>query len=128
MIIRTGIDLVEVHRLADVNPRIRARFLQRVFTPEELRICRDSNEKLAGRFAVKEAVSKALGTGIGPIAWQDVETLDGAMGEPILILYGRAQVVADMIGLESWSVSISDSGDLVMAVAAAVGNGESSAG
>ena len=128
MIIRTGIDLVEVHRLADVNPRIRARFLQRVFTPEELRICRDSNEKLAGRFAVKEAVSKALGTGIGPIAWQDVETLDGAMGEPILILYGRAQVVADMIGLESWSVSISDSGDLVMAVAAAVGNGESNAG
>ena len=125
MIIRTGIDLVEVHRLAEVNPRIRTRFLQRVFTPEELRICRDSNEKLAGRFAVKEAVSKALGTGIGPIRWQDVETLDGAMGEPILILYGKAQVVADMIGLEDWSVSISDSGDLVMAVAAAVGAGTS---
>jgi holo-[acyl-carrier protein] synthase len=122
MIIRTGIDLVEVHRLAEVNPRIRTRFLQRVFTPEELRICKDSNEKLAGRFAVKEAVSKALGTGIGPISWQDVETLDGAMGEPILILYGKAQVFAEMIGLEAWSVSISDSGDLVMAVAAAVGN------
>jgi holo-[acyl-carrier protein] synthase len=125
VIIRTGIDLVEVHRLAEVNPRIRTRFLQRVFTPEELRICRDSNEKLAGRFAVKEAVSKALGTGIGPIRWQDVETLDGAMGEPILILYGKAQVVADMIGLEAWSVSISDSGDLVMAVAAAVCAGTS---
>jgi holo-[acyl-carrier protein] synthase len=122
MIIRTGIDLVEVHRLAEVNPRIRARFLQRVFTPEELRICNGSNQKLAGRFAVKEAVSKALGTGIGPISWQDVETLDGAMGEPILILYGKAQVFAEMIGLEAWSVSISDSGDLVMAVAAAVGN------
>ncbi len=123
MIIRTGIDLVEVHRLAEVNPRIRARFLQRVFTPEELLICRDSNQKLAGRFAVKEAVSKALGTGIGPISWQDVETLDGAMGEPILILYGRAQLIADMIGLEAWSVSISDSGDLVMAVATAIGSG-----
>lgn len=124
MIIRTGIDLVEVHRLAEVNPRIRERFLQRVFTPSELSICKDSNEKLAGRFAVKEAVSKALGTGIGPISWQDVETLDGAMGEPILILYDRAQAVADMIGLETWSVSITDSGDLVAAVAAAVGSGE----
>ena len=124
MIIRTGIDLVEIHRLADVDPRIRARFLQRVFTPGELRICGDSNEKLAGRFGVKEAVSKALGTGIGPISWQDVETLDGMMGEPILNLYGKALRFAEVIGLESWSVSISDSGDLVTAVAVAVGSGK----
>jgi holo-[acyl-carrier protein] synthase len=88
-----------------------------------LKICADSNEKLAGRFAVKEAVSKALGTGIGPISWQDVETLDGAMGEPILNLTGKAKMFAEMLGLEAWSVSISDSGDLVMAVAAAVGRG-----
>jgi len=123
MIIRTGIDLVEVHRLAQVDPRIRTRFLIRVYTPAELEICGNSNEKLAGRFAVKEAVSKALGTGIGPISWQDVETLDGAMGEPVLYLTGKAKMFAEMIGLDSWSVSISDSGDLVMAVASAVGIG-----
>jgi holo-[acyl-carrier protein] synthase len=123
VIIRTGIDLVEVHRLAGVDSRIRARFLKRVYTPGELKICADSNEKLAGRFAVKEAVSKALGTGIGPISWQDVETLDGVMGEPILNLTGKAKLFAEMLGLEAWSVSISDSGDLVMAVAAAVGTG-----
>jgi holo-[acyl-carrier protein] synthase len=123
VIIRTGIDLVEVHRLAGVDPQIRARFLKRVYTPGELKICADSNEKLAGRFAVKEAVSKALGTGIGPISWQDVETLDGAMGEPILNLTGKAKMFAEMLGLEAWSVSISDSGDLVMAVAAALGTG-----
>lgn len=125
MIVRTGIDVVEIHRLAGVNPRIRTRFLERVFTPEELRICEDSNEKLAGRFAVKEAVSKALGTGIGPISWRDVETLDGAMGAPVLVLHNRAKAIAGMIGLEVWSVSISDSGDLSMAVATAVGSGSS---
>jgi holo-[acyl-carrier protein] synthase len=123
MIIRTGIDLVEIHRLAQVDARIRARFLQRVYTPGELCICGNSNEKLAGRFGVKEAVSKALGTGIGPISWQDVETLDGMMGEPVLNLYGKALRFAEMIGLESWSVSISDSGDLVTAIAVAVGSG-----
>ena len=66
MILRTGIDIVEIERLEEINPAIRARFIRRVFT--ELRAgagARLVSASLAGRFAAKEAVSKALGTGIG---------------------------------------------------------------
>ena len=65
MILRTGMDLIEIERLAKINPAIRRRFITRVYTPREISICRDSNASLSGRFAAKEAVSKALGTGIG---------------------------------------------------------------
>jgi holo-[acyl-carrier protein] synthase len=121
MIVRTGIDILEIDRLDSVRPAIRERFLQRVFTPAELAESKGQNDYLAGRFAVKEAVSKALGTGIGWVHWQHIECLDGRFGEPVLHLYGNAVKIAQYLGLEQWSVSISHSHDNAVAVAVGIG-------
>lgn len=128
MNIRTGIDIVEIERLAMVSPAIRRRFIQRVYTPAELAIIGDDNEALAGRFAVKEAVSKALGSGIGYVRWQDIEVLDGPYGEPILNLYGNAVRISEQLALDSWSVSISHSRTHAVAVAVAISQDKISPG
>lgn len=128
MIIRTGIDIVEIERLATVSPAIRRRFIKRVYTPAELAIIGDENEALAGRFAAKEAVSKALGSGIGFVRWQDIEVLDGPYGEPVLNLYGNAVRIAERLALETWSVSISHSRTHAVAVAVAIGPDNASPG
>lgn len=120
-VLRTGIDLVEIERLATIQPRIRARFMARVYTPQELVEARESYPSLAGKFAAKEAASKALGTGIGPVRWQDLEILHGPHGEPVLHLHGTAQAIADRLGLTTWSVSISHSRSQAVAVVVAMG-------
>lgn len=122
MILRTGIDLIEIDRLAGLNPKIRARFLQRVYTPAELAHCGTSSARLAGRFAAKEAVAKALGTGIGPVRWQEIEICEGPQGEPLLALHGAASTAAARLGLETWSISISHTATHAVAMAAAVGS------
>ncbi len=122
-ILRTGVDLVEIERLEQVDPKIRQRFLQRVFTSRELAECGCSSASLAGRFAVKEAVAKALGCGIGAIGWQSVEVQRGPQGEPLLLLHDKAQTLAESLGLTQWSVSISHS--RTHAVALVVGLGSS---
>jgi holo-[acyl-carrier protein] synthase len=119
--LRSGIDLVEVKRLGLLQEAIRSRFLERVFTPAELEYARNSDLHLAGRFAAKEAVAKALGTGIGPVSWQEIEILNDPGGEPVLYLYGSAKIKADEMGLEQWSVSISHTTDYAVAVAVASG-------
>jgi holo-[acyl-carrier protein] synthase len=125
MLLRTGIDLIEIHRLADLQPAIRQRFLQRVFTPRELALSGEGENEtwatLTGRFAAKEAVAKALGCGIGPVSWQEIEVLRGPQGEPELELHGAAFRISQELGLETWSVSISHSHDQAVAVAAAIG-------
>jgi holo-[acyl-carrier protein] synthase len=121
-VLRTGIDLLEINRLDELDAAIRARFLQRVFTPGELADAADSNASLAGRFAVKEAVAKALGCGIGAVGWQSIEVQRGPQGEPLLLLHGKAQDMAASLGLQQWSISISHS--RTHAVAVAVGLGE----
>lgn len=122
MILRTGVDLVEIERLDSVKPSIRERFLKRVFTPAELAESGNQTEYLGGRFAVKEAVSKALGTGIGFVRWQDIECLDGQRGEPVLYLHGNAAKIAKYLGLEQWSVSISHTRTHAVAIAVALGS------
>jgi holo-[acyl-carrier protein] synthase len=109
MILRNGIDLVEIKRFEQLQPAIFMRFIERVYTPQELVEADNSLEYLAGRFAAKEAVVKTLGTGIGPIGWKEVEILSDEKGRPILSLTGRAKEFADDLGLEIWSVSISHS-------------------
>ncbi|HSV86022.1 MAG TPA: holo-ACP synthase [Levilinea sp.] len=120
-IIRTGIDMVEIARLKSQRPAIRARFLQRVFTRHELAEGGDSDALLAGRFAVKEAVSKALGSGIGWVRWQDIEVRRGPFGAPELHLYGNAKKLAETLGLDHWSISITDTDTHAAAVAVAFG-------
>jgi holo-[acyl-carrier protein] synthase len=105
--IRSGIDLVEIERLEQLDPAIRQRFLERVFTPRELEDAGSSNASLAGRFAVKEAVSKALGCGIGILGWQSIEIQRGSQGEPLLNLSGQALEMARALGFADWSISIS---------------------
>lgn len=123
MILRTGVDIVEIQRLEQVNPAIRERFIRRVFTPLEIELARGSYASLAGRFAAKEAVSKALGTGIGPVSWQDIEIRRDASGAPVLHLHGRAAEVARLLGLTTWSVSISHGRTHAVAMAVALGEG-----
>jgi holo-[acyl-carrier protein] synthase len=121
MPLRTGIDIVEIGRLEEINPAIRARFIERVFTPLEQQLMRGSYPSMAGRFAAKEAVSKALGTGIGRVNWRHIEIRRGPAGEPLLQLHGFAREVADRLGLRTWSVSISHGRDHAVAVAVALG-------
>lgn len=121
MTLRSGIDTIEVSRLEDINPAIRKRFIQRVFTEIETAQARDQNDTLSGIFAAKEAVSKALGTGIGFVAWRDIEIIHLPTGQPTVKLHGNAKQVADKLGLTEWSVSISH--DRTKAIALAVAQG-----
>lgn len=121
MILRTGVDMVDIYRLQETLDKHRQRFLQRVFTPGELELANGSAQFLSGRFAAKEAVSKALGVGIGVIRWQDVEVLCGENKEPVMQLHGEAARLAQEMGLETWSLSISHSVGQAVAFVVAIG-------
>lgn len=116
MKVSTGIDLVEVGRIQGAVERFGDRFLERVFTREELAEARQKTPSLAARFAAKEAVSKALGTGIGPVGWREIEILLGSQREPILHLHGAAARMALQRGITTWSVSLSHTKDYAAAV------------
>ncbi len=121
MMIKTGIDIIEIHRIQAAVDRHGDRFLRRVFTDLEVLECRGRADALAVRFAAKEAASKALGTGIGPIRWRDIETLHKWSGEPYLVLHGSAEKIARQAGLSAWSVSLSHSNENAIAVVVAYG-------
>jgi holo-[acyl-carrier protein] synthase len=121
MILRSGIDIIEISRLDEVNPAIRQRFIQRVYTANEIAQAHDRTEALTGLFAAKEAVSKALGTGIGRVHWQDIEILHLPSGQPVVKLHSQAKIVAEQLGLHTWSVSISHDRDKAIAMAVAAG-------
>ena len=109
-IVGTGIDLVEVKRIAASIERFGDRFLQRVFTEAEIRYCRskiNANERFAARFAAKEAGMKALGTGWrGGVAWREVEVGREASGKPTLLFRGRAAEHAARLRMTRASLSI----------------------
>jgi len=92
MILGTGIDLVEVARIASSYEQFGARFVNRVLLPEEIAYClahKNPAPFLAVRFAAKEAVAKAFGTGIGPqLGWLDIEIRRKETGEPYVVLHG----------------------------------------
>jgi holo-[acyl-carrier protein] synthase len=121
MILKTGIDIIEVHRIQAALDRHGDRFQQRIFTQDEIAECRGRADALAVRFAAKEATTKALGTGIGFVSWREVETLHKRSGEPYLVLHGRADQVAKYLGLTTWAVSLSHSQDNAIAVVVATG-------
>jgi holo-[acyl-carrier protein] synthase len=75
---------------------------------------------LAGRFAAKEAVVKALGCGIGPVSWKEIEIRRGEQGQPVLKLHGNACQIAEEQGLETWSISISHTREHAVAVVVAM--------
>jgi holo-[acyl-carrier protein] synthase len=119
--LRCGIDLIEIGRLADGIERFGERFLNRFFTPGEREDCNDEPHRLAARFAAKEAVAKALGTGIGDVRWRDIEIRCGERGRPTLRLHGTAAKEAQALGLTEWDISLTHTGDQAGAVAVAMG-------
>jgi len=124
-IIGHGIDLVEVARIAQTLERHGQSFLDRCFTPGEQAYAtgrKRRDEHLAGRFAAKEAVLKALGTGwVGGIAWTDVEVVLLPTGQPTVALHGRAAQIAANQGVTSWFLSISHTDSHAMASALSQG-------
>ena len=84
-----GIDIIEIARVRAVLDRHGERFLRRVYTEDEVRHCRGRVPELAARFAAKEAVMKALGTGIRGVGWRDIEILPNRRGKPLVFLYRR---------------------------------------
>ena len=121
-ILKTGIDLIEVERFRAQKPEIRQRFIERVYTEKEQEYCGENEQHLAGRFAAKEAVAKALGCGIGEVSWQDIEILNDDLGAPILRLHGKAAERAEALNLTIWSVSITHLKEYAAAVAVGARN------
>lgn len=123
-IIAHGIDLVDRSRIEQMLDRHGTRFMDRVFTATEqayARANRDKIEKLAGRFAAKEAILKLMGTGWrGKIAWTDIEVVNNPAGQPEVTLTGEVQKVARKLGVEHISVSITHTANFAIASAVAL--------
>jgi holo-[acyl-carrier protein] synthase len=122
MIRGLGIDIIEVDRIRRAIARWDEAFLCRVFTPDERArggASRGAAERLAGRFAAKEAVMKALGLGRPGVGWQEIEITVDSFGKPGVRLTGRAASVAEHLGVRAWRVSISHTRLLAVAEALA---------
>ena len=119
MLIGTGVDLIEVERIAHSIERFGERFLRRVYTDHEIAYCRGrrvSAESFAARFAAKEAGAKALGTGISRgVTWNEFQVARNPGGRPILELRGRAALLAKELGVRAISLSLTHTGSLAMA-------------
>ena len=118
-----GIDLVEIARIERAITR-HDNFVSRIFSSRERERCDDSSRpgrRYAACFAAKEAASKALGTGIRGFELREVEMLGDELGQPILILSGKAGDLARQRGVEEIMVSVSHSGEWAIAMAQAVG-------
>ena len=111
MILGTGIDIIEVARIAASFEKFGERFVNRILLPDEIAYClahRRPAPFLAARFAAKEAVSKAFGTGIGAqLGWQDIEIRRKESGEPFVVLHGKGQELFIARGAKHLHVSLS---------------------
>jgi holo-[acyl-carrier protein] synthase len=118
--VTVGIDIIEVERIRKVYDKHGERFLARVFTQNEVQQCRGKIARLAGRFAAKEAISKALGTGMRGVRWQEMEIVQLRSGRPSVRLHGTAKLRAQQLGLSAFDVSIADLAQLSIAIAVGV--------
>jgi holo-[acyl-carrier protein] synthase len=116
-----GVDMIEIARIERAVARHGERFYRRFFTERERAYCADRADRLAGRFAVKEAVAKAMGTGIGDVNWTDIEIVCDGRGKPELVLHNQAQALADTLGLCRWSISLSHTETHAIGFAVALG-------
>lgn len=110
-----GVDIVEVERIGQAVERWGERFLRRIYTDGEIAYCGTRVSSLAARWAAKEAVSKALGTGWAPqeahaagwIDWTEIEVVRLNSGQPEVLLHGKARARADALGITGWQLSMS---------------------
>jgi holo-[acyl-carrier protein] synthase len=119
MIVGTGIDIAEVPRIRKSIERFGARFLERIFTPGEIRYC-DSKanrfERYAARFAAKEAAMKALGTGWNHgVRWRDCEVTRLPGGRPTIAFHGRAAEFAAKLGAKNAALSLTHTAEQAIA-------------
>ena len=119
-----GIDLVDFGRIEQMMERHSERFLDRVFTPREQADAakvKNNIEKLAGRFAAKEAVMKLIGTGWRDgVAWTDIEVVNNPLGQPVVTLSGKVKELADALRLGPVTLSITHTANFAMASAVAL--------
>lgn len=115
LVIGIGIDLVEIERIRQAAIRSHQRFLERVFTPRERRLCAGRPWRLAGRFAAKEAMLKAIGTGLRGFSWQQIEVLADGLGAPEVFCGGNLALALKARGVSHVHVSISHSREYAMA-------------
>ncbi|MCD4831778.1 MAG: holo-ACP synthase [Anaerohalosphaeraceae bacterium] len=127
-IVAHGIDLVDCPRIEQMIARHGSHFLDRVFTAaeqEQAEKIKNKTERLAGRFAAKEAVLKMMGTGWrGKIAWTDIEIINNELGRPIVNLSGEVKKIAEKLGIEPISLSITHTANFVMASAVAIADAQ----
>tara|TARA_Y100001936_G_C16093163_1_gene688606 strand:- start:3011 stop:3406 length:396 start_codon:yes stop_codon:yes gene_type:complete len=107
--ISVGIDLIEINRIAKTLERFGDRFLQRIYTESEILYCRRRTPQLAARFAAKEAVMKALGTGARGVAWKEIEVTRKSSGQPQVKLHGKAAKIAEKLNIRNIAISLSHS-------------------
>jgi holo-[acyl-carrier protein] synthase len=123
-ILAHGIDLVDFSRIEQMSKRHGKRFISRIFTKGEQRYAeknRNKMEKLAGRFAAKEAVLKLLGTGWrGRIKWTDIEVVNNSSGRPMVKLTGEVKKIANKMGIKQISISITHTANFAIASAVAI--------
>jgi holo-[acyl-carrier protein] synthase len=122
IVLSTGVDIEEINRIAVLRPAVRQRFVQRILNAMEQERKPITDQRLIGLFCAKEAVSKALGCGIGLISWHEITILPDEASKPVVSLSGNALQKAQEQGISNWSISISHSAQY--AVAMAVGYGE----
>ncbi len=123
-ILAHGIDLVDCPRIEEMVARHGERFVQRIFTAAEQAYAESNKnkiEKLAGRFAAKEAILKLMGTGWrGKIAWTDIEIINNSSGQPEVTLDGEVEKIAGKLGIKHISVSITHTANFAIASAVAL--------
>jgi len=123
-IVAHGIDLVDCPRIEEMIKRHGERFINRIFTAAEQAYAeanKDRIEKLAGRFAAKEAILKLMGTGWrGKIAWTDIEIVNNPAGQPQVTLTGEVKKLAEKFGIKHISVSITHTANFAIASAVAL--------
>ena len=114
-----GVDLVDIDRIVGTLARFPDRFRRRVLTDGEARYCGARPERIAGRWAAKEAISKVLGLGVRGVGWREIEILPNRAGAPHVQLHDRAAARATALGLEDVTVTISHERHMAVAVAVA---------
>ncbi len=107
--IAVGVDIIEIDRIEEAALSWQGSFLKRIYTEAELESSGNKPSSLAARFAAKEAVMKALGTGARGLGWKDIEVLSNSDGAPFVRLHGRAYDKAKEIGMSQFAISMSHS-------------------
>lgn len=120
MYLRSGVDLVSLRRFEEALQRHGQRLLERIFTKTEIEQSGGRVQSLAARFAAKEAVAKAIGCGIGEIGWREIEVRVDEKGAPHLYFYGSAAQKVGQQKWRHWSVSLSHTAEVALAMVVAL--------